>query len=77
MKVHEMIRKIRKSKGITQIHVAEKLDMPVQTYNSYELGRRRITVELLREIASVLNEPIENFFEEKIYETKKLKTNSA
>ncbi|WCK55387.1 helix-turn-helix transcriptional regulator [Aneurinibacillus sp. Ricciae_BoGa-3] len=71
IKVHERIRQVRKHKGITQVHVAESLAMPVQTYNSYELGRRRITVELLKNISLVLNEPIEIFFEENIYESKK------
>ncbi len=77
MKVHEIVRQVRKSKGITQVYIAEILDIPVQTYNSYELGRRRITVELLKEISRILNEPVENFFEKKIYETKKNSSNSA
>ncbi|ALA55027.1 hypothetical protein DB29_04199 [Shouchella clausii] len=46
--------------------------MPVQTYNSYELGRRKISADLLKEIAIVLDEPIENFFENKLYETKNI-----
>ncbi|MCM3735565.1 helix-turn-helix domain-containing protein [Bacillus cytotoxicus] len=62
MKVHEKIRYIRKNKGITQVYVANELDISVQTYNGYELGRRRIDVELLKEIAKVLKTPIVNFF---------------
>ncbi|EMA6341719.1 MULTISPECIES: helix-turn-helix domain-containing protein [Bacillus cereus group] len=62
MKVHEKIRYIRQNKGITQVYVAKKLNIPVQTYSGYELGRRRIDVELLKEIAKVLEIPIANFF---------------
>jgi transcriptional regulator with XRE-family HTH domain len=68
--VNQQVRKIRKNKGITQVFVAEKLGIPVQTYNGYELGRRNIKVELLQKIATVLDEPIENFFEQEIYDSK-------
>lgn len=62
MKVHEKIRYIRQNKGITQVYVAKELNISVQTYNGYELGRRRIDVELLKEIAKVLKTPIVKFF---------------
>ncbi|MDS9998654.1 MULTISPECIES: helix-turn-helix domain-containing protein [Bacillus] len=68
--MNEKLRAIRKSKGITQKFVANSLNLPVATYNGYELGRRKIHVELLKEIATVLEEPIQNFFEMKIYESK-------
>lgn len=70
LKVHENIRFIRKSKGITQVYVAEKLGIPVQTYNGYELGRRSLKVDMMTQISKILNEPVENFFIQKIYETK-------
>jgi transcriptional regulator with XRE-family HTH domain len=72
IKVNQNLRVIRKSKGMTQKYVAISLGMPVQTYNSYELGRRKISADLLKEIAIVLDEPIENFFENKLYETKNI-----
>ncbi|HWO77491.1 MAG TPA: helix-turn-helix transcriptional regulator [Bacillus sp. (in: firmicutes)] len=71
MKVNETVRLIRLSKGFTQKQVADRLKIPVQTYNGYELGRRKIHVELLQEIAAVLDEPIQKFFSEKIYKSKK------
>ncbi|QAW40578.1 XRE family transcriptional regulator [Bacillus subtilis] len=70
LKVNEKLRAIRKSKGITQKFVANSLNIPIATYNGYELGRRKIHVELLKDIATVLDEPIQNFFEIKIYESK-------
>jgi transcriptional regulator with XRE-family HTH domain len=76
VKVHENIRYIRKSKGITQVFMADKLEIPVQTYNGYELGRRNVPIDLINKIADVLAEPIENFFENKIYESKN-NSNSA
>ncbi|MFS0560089.1 helix-turn-helix transcriptional regulator [Terribacillus sp. 179-K 1B1 HS] len=73
MTVNKKVREIRFSKGITQVHVAKKLGLSVSTYNSYELGRRKINVETLRDIAAILDEPIENFFDQDLYETKKSK----
>lgn len=70
MKVNERIRMIRESKGLTQTEVAKRMNMSVQTYNGYELGRRRITTDTLEEIANTLQEPIANFFEYKIYKLK-------
>ena len=68
--MNQRIRRIRKSKGLTQTRLAERIGIPVQTYNGYELGRRKITTDTLEKIATALNEPIENFFEIKLYESK-------
>lgn len=70
MKINERIRMIRKSKNMTQTEVANRMDMPVQTYNGYELGRRRITTDTLERIADAMEEHVTIFFEHKIYETK-------
>lgn len=70
MEINKNIRKIRKSKGVTQTHVAKELGITVQTYNGYELGRRKVQADTLHNIALILNEPIENFFNHKIYESK-------
>nr|WP_237726802.1 helix-turn-helix transcriptional regulator [Bacillus licheniformis] len=70
VRVNEKLRAIRQSKGITQKFVAKSLGIHTATYNGYELGRRKIHVELLKDIAEVLDEPIQNFFENKIYESK-------
>lgn len=74
MKVNERVRQIRKSKGITQVFVAKSLKIPVQTYNGYELGRRELKADTLKQIAQAINEPVENFFEDEIYESKKSTT---
>lgn len=69
MSVHQRIRKIRMGKGITQVAVARKLGIPITTYNSYELGRRRLRVEYLPLISRVLGVPITDFFEDNLYES--------
>ena len=73
MNIHENIKKLREEQGITQVHVAKKLEIPYQTYNNYENGKRTPRPELLLAISKVLNVPIEKFFEEKIYESKNSK----
>lgn len=70
MAVHEKVREIRKSKGITQTHVAKELGVTIQTYNAYELGRTKLIADTLKEISIILNEPVENFFNVKLYEMK-------
>ncbi|GEN87202.1 helix-turn-helix transcriptional regulator [Oceanobacillus sojae] len=70
MQIHKNVRAIRESKGITQTHVAKELGVTIQTYNSYEKGRTKLSAETLQKIAITLQEPIENFFNYKIYESK-------
>ncbi|CDQ41471.1 helix-turn-helix domain-containing protein [Virgibacillus salexigens] len=72
MSINKRVRQIRKSKGITGTFVAKKLGIAVQTYNGYELGRRSIKASTLEEIAKILNEPIEKFFEDDLHETEKI-----
>ncbi|WP_153465038.1 helix-turn-helix transcriptional regulator [Sediminibacillus terrae] len=77
MNINSKVREIRKSKGITQVFVAKQLGIAVQTYNGYELGRREIKAETLRNIASILNEPVENFFDNNLYDSKKNESKEA
>ena len=74
MTVNKRVREIRKSKGITQVFVARQLGVSAQTYNAYELQRKDLQAGTLRRIAEILNEPIENFFKQEIYESKKSET---
>lgn len=73
MKINENIKRIRESQGITQVYVAKELNIPYQTYNNYENGKRTPRPEVLYEISKVLKVPIENFFAEEIYDSKKIK----
>jgi transcriptional regulator with XRE-family HTH domain len=70
MEINQNVRNIRESKGVTQTHVAKQLGVTIQTYNAYEMGRRKLKVDTLQKISEILNEPIQNFFNQKLYETK-------
>lgn len=70
MEINQNVRNIRESKGVTQTHVAKQLGVTIQTYNAYEMGRRKLKVDTLQKISEILNEPIQNFFNQKLYESK-------
>lgn len=48
------IAELRKAQNITQVQVAEELGITQQTFNSYEVGRRRIPVSALPMLARLL-----------------------
>lgn len=48
------ISEIRNEKGITQSCIAEKLGIPVSTYNMYEKGRRKVPEKIATGIAQLL-----------------------
>lgn len=51
MTVGEKIRVVRKEKGLSQKDLAEKLNIATGTLQQYELGKRKVTVEKLMDIA--------------------------
>lgn len=51
----ERLRTIRKSNNLTQKYVAEILQMPRSTYNSYEQGVADPNVDTLIKLAKILN----------------------
>jgi transcriptional regulator with XRE-family HTH domain len=55
----ERIAQLRKEHGITQVQLAEALDVSQQTVQAYEVGRRRIPVSALPVLARTLSTPIE------------------
>jgi len=52
--VKKSISEIRNEKGITQSCIAEKLGIPVSTYNMYEKGRRKVPEKIATGIAQLL-----------------------
>jgi transcriptional regulator with XRE-family HTH domain len=48
------IAALRKDQGLTQVQLAEALDLTQQMVASYEVGRRRVPVSLLPQIAETL-----------------------
>lgn len=63
MNIHDKIRALRKSQGISQTHIAEALNMSVSGYNMKECGKRPINTEELQIIAKSLKVSASIFFE--------------
>ena len=56
------ISEIRNKKGITQYYIAEKLGIPVSTYNMYEKGKRRVPEKIASGIAKLLETERDDIF---------------
>lgn len=56
--------RLRKAQDITQVQIAEQLGVSQQTINSYEVGRRRVSVSLLPSIAKILGVSVESLMGE-------------
>ena len=52
---NERLKDIRTDNEITQIEIAEKLNISQRAYSSYETGNRKLPIELLIEIAKIYN----------------------
>jgi transcriptional regulator with XRE-family HTH domain len=62
-KIGQKIRLLRKSWGLSQIELAEKLGISFQQIQKYEKGNTRISVMRLHQIAEVLGADISHFFD--------------
>ena len=60
--VGERVTTLRKEQGLTQAQLAELLGISQQMVALYELGRRRIPLDLLPEFARLLGVSIEGLF---------------
>lgn len=71
-KIEQVIRDLRKAKGISQMQLAEMLGVSYQQVQKYEKGITRISVDRLHQISKALGVPINIFFPsggEKVSET--------
>ena len=64
MILSELIRRNRKSKGLTQAQFAELLDMSEMTIRRWESGDRSPRMEELQKISQVLGVPINELLDE-------------
>lgn len=66
IKVYENILKLRKSKGLSQLDIAEKLGINQDTYSKLERGKIQITIERMYQIAEILDVSIDDilYYEE-------------
>lgn len=60
----ERIARLRKEEGITQVQFAELLGTSQQAITAYEVGRRRVPVSALPEIAKLLGVSVEELIGE-------------
>ena len=49
-----LLRRLRREAGLTQVQIAERLDMPQSFVSKYESGERRLDVVELRHVAEAL-----------------------
>ena len=63
MSVHEKIRLIRESKGLTQEQIAENLNMSINGYGDIERGVSDIKLSKLQKIAELLEIKLSELFE--------------
>lgn len=62
--IGERIKRARKSRGMTQDALAEKLNVSIGYVSQVERGITKISLDLLGAIASVLSEEVANFIAE-------------
>jgi transcriptional regulator with XRE-family HTH domain len=60
--VGELIREFRKTRGLTQMKLAELVGVSYQQIQKYEKGIDNISVERLRQIAEAVDVPVSRFF---------------
>lgn len=66
--IGEKIQKAREEIGLTQEELATRLGCTQSALSNYELGKRRLYLNVLRQIAQILNKPL-NYFMEPVAET--------
>ena len=57
------IRRIRLAKGVTQMKLGDDLGVTFQQLQKYETATNRISASRLFDVATALDEPVQNFFE--------------
>lgn len=58
-----MIRTTRRARGLTQQMLAARIGVKFQQVQKYETGANRVSASRLWEIASVLDVPVNHFFD--------------
>lgn len=54
MQIHDKIKLMRLSKNLTQVYLAEELNIDAANYSRLERGETKISTERLQEIAKIL-----------------------
>lgn len=69
IKLGSVIKEIRRSKGISARHVADKLEVDPSTISKYESNNRKVPAETLPLLADALGVKVEDFFTQRVGET--------
>lgn len=67
--VHENLKRIRTAMGVTQSHLAKKINVTAMTYSRIENGESKLDVERLKVISITLGLDISVFFDDKLTES--------
>jgi transcriptional regulator with XRE-family HTH domain len=59
----ELLRELRREAGLTQVQVAQRLDVPQSFVSKYESGERRLDVIELWHVAKAIGVPIRTVLE--------------
>lgn len=71
-KVGINLKKARKEAGLTQVDLANEMNMSPMMISRYEVGLNSIPYKRIERIAQILGKPVTYFFDEK-YQSKKYK----
>lgn len=63
-KIGKRIQKAREEAGISQGELASRLGLTQAAFSNYELGKRRLYLKTIEQIANVLQKPLNYFFDE-------------
>ncbi len=61
--IGKRIQRAREENGLTQEQLSARLGCTQSALSNYELGKRKISLSLLTEIAQILNRPLDYFME--------------
>ena len=62
--IGELIRQIRRSSGMSQMQLAEKIGISYQQVQKYEKGVNRLSVSRMKQISGALGVPVSLFLDE-------------
>ena len=62
--IGELIRQIRKSSGMSQMHLADKIGVSYQQVQKYEKGINKLSLSRLKQISGALEVPVSVFLDE-------------
>lgn len=64
MKFNDILKTLRKNSNLTQVQLAEKINVTQGTIANWERGVREPDMEMVRRIADAIGVPVERFFSE-------------